>query len=173
MTSKPPLRAGVSASTVQLPPGEWPSLFAFLCAHFDTIAAEEWRARFARGLVLDEAGQPLDISAPYRPGLRVRYYRELAHEVAVPFEASVLYRDEHLLIADKPHFLPVIPSGRHLQETLLVRLKHALDLTPLTPLHRIDRDTAGLVMFSVNPQTRAMYQSLFPQRAISKVYEAL
>jgi tRNA pseudouridine32 synthase/23S rRNA pseudouridine746 synthase len=169
----PPLRAGVAASTVQLPPGSWPSLYAFLCAHFATISAGEWRARFERGLVFDESGQPLALEAPYRSGLRVRYYRELASEVAVPFEAAVLYRDEHLLIADKPHFLPVIPSGRHLQETLLVRLKHALDLPALTPLHRIDRDTAGLVMFSVNPQTRAQYQALFPQRAMHKVYEAL
>ncbi len=173
MTSKPPLRAGVSASTVQLPPGEWASVFAFLCAHFATVSADEWRGRFARGLVLDDHGAVLDLTTPYRSGLRVRYYRELAQEVTVPFEAAVLYRDEHLLIADKPHFLPVIPSGRHLQETLLVRLKHALDLPALTPLHRIDRDTAGLVMFSVNPQTRATYQSLFPQRAVSKVYEAL
>ncbi|HEY1078282.1 MAG TPA: pseudouridine synthase [Fontimonas sp.] len=173
MTSKPPLRAGVAASTVQLPPGHWPSLYAFLCAHFATIDAAQWRTRFERGLVLDEAGQPLTLDAAYRPGQRVRYYRELEREVAVPFEAEVLFRDAHLLIADKPHFLPVIPSGRHLQETLLVRLKHALDLPALTPLHRIDRDTAGLVMFSVNPQTRATYQALFPQRAMHKVYEAL
>ncbi len=173
MTSKPPLRDGVAASTVQLPPGPWPSLYAFLCTHFATIAAGEWRARFERGLVFDESGRPLALDAPYRPGQRVRYYRELASEVAVPFEEKVLFRDEHLLIADKPHFLPVIPSGRHLQETLLVRLKHALDLPELTPLHRIDRDTAGLVMFSVNPQTRATYQALFPQRAMHKVYEAL
>ncbi len=173
MTSEPPLRAGVAASTVQLPPGEWPSLYAFLCAHFATIAAGEWLARFERGLVLDDTGRPLALDAPYCSGQRVRYYRELTSEVVVPFEASVLYRDDHLLIADKPHFLPVIPSGRHLQETLLVRLKRALDLPALTPLHRIDRDTAGLVMFSVNPQTRSIYQALFPRRAVSKVYEAL
>lgn len=171
--TEPPLRDGVAASAVQLPPGEWQSVHAFLCAHFPTVSPGEWRTRFERGLVLDDRGAALDSATPYRPGLRVRYYRELAQETPVPFEETLVYRDDHLLVADKPHFLAVMPGGRHLQETLLVRLRRRFELPDLAPLHRIDRDTAGLVMFSVDPQTRARYQQLFPQRAVHKVYEAL
>jgi tRNA pseudouridine32 synthase/23S rRNA pseudouridine746 synthase len=85
----------------------------------------------------------------------------------------VLFQDEHLLVADKPHFLPTIPTGRFLHETLLVRLKRKYDLPHLTPIHRLDRETAGVVIFSHNPATRGKYQSLFQKRAIRKVYEAL
>src|SRR3546814_16701681 len=85
----------------------------------------------------------------------------------------VLYRDAHLLIADKPHFLPVVPSGRFVQQTLLVRLKRETGVDGLAPLHRIDRATAGLVAFSLDPATRGRYQSLFAQRSIEKRYEAL
>src|SRR3546814_2750854 len=76
-----------------------------------------------RGLVLDAAGNPLAPDAAYVAGATIHYYRELEHEHEIPFEAQVLYRDAHLLIADKPHFLPVVPSGRFVQQTLLVRLK--------------------------------------------------
>ena len=85
----------------------------------------------------------------------------------------MLYQDAHLLVADKPHFMPVTPTGRYLHHSLLVRLKHRLQLPELSPLHRIDRDTAGLVLFSVQRATRGLYQGLFRDRAITKHYEAV
>ena len=163
----------MSASTLVLPPGNWTCLLEFLQAHFAGISAEAWRLRLQRGDVLDEDGGVLASDHPYRAGSVIHYYRELESETSIPFEADVIYRDEHLLIADKPHFLPVVPAGRFLQQTLLVRLKRALNLDDLVPLHRIDRGTAGLVAFSLNPRTRAQYQALFPKRGISKGYEAL
>ncbi len=169
----PPPRDGVGASTVQLPEGPWALVLDFLADQFPAIGAEAWRSRLARGLVIDAQGQPLAPDSPYRPGGRLHYYRELEQETPVPFEAELLYRDEHLLVADKPHFLPVVPAGRHLQETLLLRLRRRLDLPELAPLHRIDRGTAGLVLFSVQERTRGRYQALFAQRAVDKVYEAL
>jgi tRNA pseudouridine32 synthase/23S rRNA pseudouridine746 synthase len=105
--------------------------------------------------------------------MRIWYYRELEAETPIPFKEQVLFQDEHLLIADKPHFLPTIPTGRFLHETLLVRLKHKLELPHLTPIHRLDRETAGVVIFSHNPATRGKYQSMFQKRVVRKVYEAL
>ncbi|MGQ0697569.1 MAG: RluA family pseudouridine synthase [Panacagrimonas sp.] len=167
------MRDGVSASTIQLPQGSWVTVLDFLRERFPSISTEVWRSRFQRGLVTDAAGKPLGPEHPYRCGLDLHYYRELESEPEIPFEEVVLFRDEHLLIADKPHFLPVIPTGRYVQQCLLVRLKRKLDLSELVPLHRIDRGTAGLVAFSLDPASRGAYQTLFPKRQVRKVYEAL
>jgi tRNA pseudouridine32 synthase/23S rRNA pseudouridine746 synthase len=123
--------------------------------------------------VLDAAGTPLAVDAPYRVGAEIRYFREVADEAPIRFEETVLHVDAHLVVADKPHFLPVTPAGGHVRETLLARLVQRLGNPDLVPLHRIDRDTAGLVLFSANPATRDAYQSLFRQRRIRKCYEAL
>jgi tRNA pseudouridine32 synthase/23S rRNA pseudouridine746 synthase len=103
----------------------------------------------------------------------VYYFREVPNEAPIPFEEVVLYEDAHLLVVDKPHFLPVVPSGGYLTQTVLVRLKNKLGLDDLVPIHRIDRDTAGLVMFSKRPATRAAYCALFSQHAVHKTYEAI
>lgn len=170
------MRDGVSPSCVALPrmrQPPWPLLLDFLSERLGAIGRDEWRARMAQGEVVDEQGQPLPPHAPYVNGQRVYYWRSLPHEPAVPFEASVLFRDDHLLVADKPHFLPVTPGGRYVRETLLVRLKQQLGLPDLSPLHRIDRETAGLVVFSLRPQDRDAYQRLFRERQIDKTYEAI
>jgi tRNA pseudouridine32 synthase/23S rRNA pseudouridine746 synthase len=126
-----------------------------------------------KGQVVDETGLLLTARSPYRAGACIFYYRELESERRIPFVESVLYEDEHILVADKPHFLPVIPSGRFLQETLLVRLKRRGKPEQLVPIHRLDRETAGVVLFSLNPATRGLYASLFRERKVEKVYEAL
>jgi tRNA pseudouridine32 synthase / 23S rRNA pseudouridine746 synthase len=169
----PPMRKGVNASCVALPAGPWRLLSEFLAQRFDNVAPDVWRERLAQGLVLDEQGTALPSDAPYRPQTRVYYYRELVAEPHIPFEESVLYQDEHLVVADKPHFLPVTPTGRFVHETLLVRLKRQLGLDQLSPVHRIDRETAGLVLFSVRPQERGAYHALFRERNITKEYEAI
>jgi len=168
-----PLRDGVAPSYLWLPEGTWPNLLAFLQTQFPQIDAATWVARMQQGEVVDGAGVRLNPDSPYRRGMRIFYYRTLADETPIPFEEHILYQDEHILVADKPHFLPVIPSGRFLHETLLVRLKKNTGLEHLTPIHRIDRETAGIVIFSHNPATRGAYQSLFQQRAVDKVYQAL
>ncbi|MGQ0530262.1 MAG: RluA family pseudouridine synthase [Panacagrimonas sp.] len=161
------------ASHVELPPGQWRTVLDFLCERFPAIDENSWRSRLQRGRVTDGAGQVIGVDQAYRSGLRLRYYRELAVETPIPFEASILHRDAHLLVVDKPHFLPVTPSGRYVRECLLARLRRQLGLSGLVPLHRIDRETAGLVLFSLNPQTRGRYQGLFAQRQIHKIYEAI
>jgi tRNA pseudouridine32 synthase/23S rRNA pseudouridine746 synthase len=106
--------------------------------------------------------------------MRIFYYRELDYvETPIPFQEEILFQDEHLVVVDKPHFLPMIPTGRFLHETLLVRLKKTLGLQDLTPIHRLDRETAGVVVFSSNIASRGAFQSLFQKRAVQKEYEAL
>ena len=170
---RPPTVDGIGASSVRLPPGDWPLLLDFLCQRFAEVPRAIWAARMQDGRVHDADGQRLDPASPYRPGRLIHYYRDLSVEAPIPFEATILHRDAHLLVADKPHFLPTIPSGRFLRETLLVRLKQQTGLDDLIPLHRLDRATAGLVLFSVNAETRGAYSALFAGRRIDKTYEAL
>jgi len=171
--SKPPMREGVGASCVALPHGPWPRLLDFLAERLPAVSADQWQERMAQGRVLDEAAAALPPDAPYRPGTRVYYYRELEAETVIPFEEEVIYQDAHLLVADKPHFLPVTPTGRYVQQTLLVRLKRRTGIEDLSPIHRIDRETAGLVLFSLRPQDRSAYQALFRDQVVDKDYEAI
>ncbi len=165
---------GVSASRVYLPADQaHPNLLSFFIAQCPHIKAGEWEQRFDEGLILDIEGQPLDAGDPYQPNTHLLYFRRLAREPEIPFEERILFQDEHILVADKPHFLPVTPSGLYLHQTLLNRLKKKTGIQTLSPLHRIDRDTAGLVIFSINPNERALYQNLFRDRAVKKVYEAI
>jgi len=168
-----PMRQGVSASWVSLPPGPWATFEDFFAERFPLVAREDWRTRMSLGEVVDSDGGPVDPLAGYRPYLRLWYYRALEWENEIPFEETVLFRDEHLLVADKPHFLPVVPTGRYLQHSLLVRLKRKLGIETLSPVHRIDRGTAGLVVFSIEAHTRDRYQTLFRDRTVRKSYEAI
>ena len=168
-----PARDGVGASRVVIPPGQWACVMDFLVARFPHISAEDWQQRLAQGLVLGDEGQPLQADTPTIDGGWLYYYRAVESETAIPFRHQVLYRDAHLLVVDKPHFLPVIPSGKYLQHTLLLRLKQSLDVPDLVPIHRIDRDTAGLVLFSLQAASRDAYSALFRERRVEKTYEAI
>lgn len=167
-----PLRDGVAPSYVWLPNGPWKSVGDFFSHRFPQVSAASWINRMSRGEVRDENALALSLESPFRTGACVFYYREPEDETRIPFDATIVYQDDEILIADKPHFLPVIPGGRFLHETLLVRLKKETGLSALVPIHRLDRETAGLVMFSVNPATRDTWQSLFRERAVNKIYEA-
>jgi len=145
----------------------------FLAERIPAVTREDWAQRMARGEVLDAQGQPLPPDAPFKPQTRLHYWRSLPFEHRVPFEESIVFQDEWLVVADKPHFLPVTPKGRYIQETLLVRLKRRTGIDTLVPMHRIDRETAGLVVFTIQPHTRHAYQSLLRDHQIEKVYEAI
>ncbi len=173
--SRPPLpmRDGVAPSYLWLPEGQWPDLLTFLVARYPDVTEASWRDRMARREVMDGDGNALAPHSAYRRGMRIFYYRELDAETPIPFEEEVLFMDEHLVVVDKPHFLPMIPTGRFLHETLLVRLKKKLGEQDLTPIHRLDRETAGVVIFSRRQDSRGAYQSMFQKRVIEKEYEAL
>lgn len=172
-TGRPPALVGVGASSVRLPPGAWTLLLDFLDQRFPDVGRAVWQARLDEGKVSDAEYGKLSLHAAFVSGRLIHYYRELPPETPIPFEVSIVHQDEQLLVADKPHFLPTIPSGRFVQETLLSRLKRDTGIEQLVPLHRLDRGTAGLVLFSVNPQTRGIYSALFAGRQIAKTYEAL
>ncbi len=175
MKAQPPLptKDGVGPSCVALPPGPWRTISDFLIDRFPAVSAATWQARMKQGELVDEHGLAVTPQQPYRGGIRLYYYRSIPDEPRLPFDEVVLFQDELLVAADKPHFLPVTPGGRHLQETLLVRLKRRLGIATLAPLHRLDRETAGVVVFAVQPDTRGAYQALFAQRQVTKHYEAI
>ena len=168
-----PVRDGVSASCAVVQGGPWASTLDFLAARLPVLAREAWAQRLAAGEVLDAQAAPLAANTPCREGQRIFYYRRIEAEPEAPEEAKVLYQDDTLVVADKPHFMPVTPGGRYIQRSLLVQLKRALDLPHLTPVHRIDRETAGLVLLAVRPDARAAYQALFRDRRMDKLYEAV
>lgn len=168
-----PIRDGVAAGRLVLPDGHWPLLLDFLVERFRTLSRAEISARMRNGDITDADGISLPADHPHIPNLVVHYYRALAVEELIPFKEVVLYQDERLVVVDKPHFLPVNPSGRYLQETLLIRLIRTLGIETLTPMHRLDRETAGVMLFCVQPHLRGVYQNLFKDRAVKKLYDAI
>ena len=149
------------------------TVLAFLCIKFPYIGEDLWRQRIAAGKVHWFNGEAITADTPFQPSKRLCYYREVAAEPKIPFAHQILYQDPHILVADKPHFLPVTPGGEYVNECLLARLQRETGIADMAPVHRLDRDTAGLVLFSLNPQSRAAYYQLFSQGQIEKTYQAL
>jgi tRNA pseudouridine32 synthase/23S rRNA pseudouridine746 synthase len=168
-----PQRNGLDAVRLRTPDtGPWTTLRDHLVERLPQLSAEHIDSLLDRGQIVDRNG-PLPPDTPFRPRHDVWLYRELAEEVAVPFPVTVVHRDEYLLVVDKPHFLATMPRGRHVAQTALVRLRRELDLPTLSPAHRLDRLTAGLLMFVIQPRHRGAYQSLFRDRQVHKTYEAI
>ena len=163
----------LKASRVTLPKLDPPplSVLAFLQDRFPLVT--DWESRIARGLVRVDGGAPVAADAPYRVGLRILYFREVEKEPDIPFEAKIIFQDANLLVVDKPHFLPVIPTGPYVRASLLARLQEQTGLVGLAPLHRLDRETAGLVLFSVRQDSRAAFSGLFQKGRIAKTYHAV
>lgn len=152
--------------------GEWATLLDHLVERLPRVAPERIEQMLREERIFGVDG-PLGVHAPFVPGSFVWFHRDLPDEVTVPFDVTVVHRDEHLLVVDKPHFLAAIPRGRHIQETALVRLRRRLDLPDLSPAHRLDRVTAGLMMFVITPAVRGKYQEMFRHRKVHKEYEAI
>ena len=129
--------------------------------------------RLQAGEIMDDQGRPQCAGSPYRGGRWLWYYREVPDEIPVPFELDILHRDARLVVVDKPHFMATTPGGRYLRHTALVRLRNELDLPHLSPIHRLDRETAGVLVFCADPAYRGRYQTLFQAREVGKEYEAV
>lgn len=167
------MRGGVAPSRVYLPAGPWPTLLDFLIERFTHVPPCVLRDRLARDEIVDEAGVPQAANSRYKALGWLWYYREVPQEPDVPFDMPILFRDKHLVAVDKPHFLASTPGGRYLRETALTRLRLILDMPLLSPIHRLDRDTAGVLLFCADPESRGAYQALFQSRDVRKEYEAL
>lgn len=151
----------------------YPSILEFLVRAFPHISQARWAERLVDGKLLNDIGVPITIETPYAPSKRIFYFREVENEPVIPFTETILFQDDELLVACKPHFLPVIPGGRFVNECLLNRLRARTGIADLVPLHRIDRETAGVVIFSVNKKTRGRYHDLFMHGHLTKTYQAL
>ncbi|SDO55479.1 tRNA pseudouridine32 synthase / 23S rRNA pseudouridine746 synthase [Nakamurella panacisegetis] len=168
-----PIRDGLNPSRVRLPEsGPWTTTLEYLLARFH-VEREALLAKVAAAEVVDVDGVPVDDAMPFRANSFVWLYRDPAIEPRVPFEVDVLFQDDHLLVADKPHFLSSLPNGSYIVESAVVRLRRALDLPDLSPLHRLDRITAGVLLFSLNPRERGAYQTMFARREVRKSYRAV
>jgi len=145
----------------------------FLIGRFAAIPATVWQQRVSDGKVHWADGERIDAQSLCRPQQRVCYYREVEQEPDIPFQEQILFEDEHILVADKPHFLPVTPSGNYVRQCLLYRLKERTGIETLQPIHRIDRDTAGVVVFSKVEAERGLYQRMFIDGDVTKKYFAI
>lgn len=153
--------------------GPWTTVHDYVLATFGHLNPESITERFEIGEVVDAHARPLTTSTALGAVEFIWYYRFIPDEAPLPVTESILYEDEHLLVADKPHFLPTTPAGRYVQQSLLVRLRRRLGADELTPIHRLDRGTAGVVLFAKQAATRGLYQKLFEQQQISKRYECV
>ncbi|MGW1023391.1 RluA family pseudouridine synthase [Streptomyces sp. NPDC002577] len=168
-----PQRHGVDPVRVRLPlGGEWATVRDHLVERLAAGPGVIDRM-LHDGLIVGADGRAVACDAPYEPGMFVWFHRELAAEVPVPFAVDVVYRDEHIVVADKPHFLATTPRGSHVSETALARLRRELGIPTLGAAHRLDRLTAGLVLFTVRPEERGAYQTLFRDKRVHKEYEAV
>jgi len=149
------------------------TVLEYLVIKFPYIDAQIWRQRMVDGKVHWHDGSLITAQTPFQPQQRVYYYREVESEPSIPFKETILFQDQHVLVAYKPHFLAVTPGGMYVNECLQNRLQHSTGIEALQALHRLDRVTAGLVMFSVNPDTRHLYHQLFETRQIHKTYQAI
>lgn len=154
-----PVRNGLGPARVRLHGGP---VLAELSARFGAHDRE----------VVDADGLPVDETTVLPAGASVYFYRELRHEVPVPFGMPVLHRDDDLVVVDKPHFLATMPRGRHVAQSALVRLRRELALPELSPAHRLDRLTAGVLLFTTRPALRGAYQMLFARGVVRKTYLA-
>ncbi|MEE1794023.1 RluA family pseudouridine synthase [Streptomyces sp. BE308] len=172
-----PQRDGVDAVRVRLPEdteGAWATVRDHLMARFaGAVGAPRVAAMLDEGGFVGADGGAVRGDEPYAAGRFLWFHRDFAPEEPVPFPVGVVYRDAHLVVADKPHFLATTPRGRHITETAVARLRRDLGLPGLQPAHRLDRLTAGLVLFVVRPEERGAYQTLFRDRLVRKEYEAV
>ncbi|MBF6327590.1 RluA family pseudouridine synthase [Nocardia transvalensis] len=172
---QPPLgkRHGLDPARLRLPEdGGWATIRDHLVERLPRVPVERIDQLLVEGGIVDLDG-PIAPDAPYVPGGAVWFHRDLPTETEVPFDLTIVHRDDDLLVVDKPHFLSTIPRGQHILQTALVRLRRELDLPDLVPAHRLDRATAGLVLFIANPARRGAYQTMFHKRRVYKEYEAI
>lgn len=145
----------------------------FLSDRFPKVTPQAWVERMNLGKVTDTGGTALPGNTPFMPGIRILYYREVTNELSVPFDERIIFSNEHMAIVDKPHFLPTIPSGPYVSECLVYRLRKKMNNSDIVPVNRLDRETAGLVMISLKPESRASYAALFSRRQVRKIYLAV
>ncbi len=151
----------------------YPSILDFLQMRFPNVPVKQWSTRMEKGLIFSEKGEKITIKSKYSPQTMLFYYKTANEEITIPFKEKIIHMDKNIIIVDKPHFLPVMPAGKYINENLLTRLKDKTGNKDIVPINRIDRETSGIVLFSANKKTRGMYQTLFMQKKVEKTYHAI
>jgi tRNA pseudouridine32 synthase/23S rRNA pseudouridine746 synthase len=159
--------------TNELAGKQYQTVIDFLIDHFKQIDPSVWQQRIEAGKVHWQHGGLIGINTAYQATQRVYYYREVVAETKVPFAEQVLYQDSNTIIVYKPHFLPVTPGGNYVNECLVHRLRIATQIDTVAPAHRLDKDTAGVMLMTLDPQTRHAYHQLFLDNKITKDYQAI
>lgn len=165
MTAPLPVRDGLGPARLRVQGGN-------VADEFGRRFGPEARAKVLAGEVVDANGVTVDATTELATGAVVYHYRELPDEAVVPFDIPVIHRDDTILVVDKPHFLATMPRGSHVVQTALVRLRRELDLPELSPAHRLDRLTAGVLLFTVRRAARGAYQTMFARGEVGKTYLA-
>lgn len=145
----------------------------FLVDRLPRLSAPRIDEMFGDQVWHDGTGRPLELAAAYLPHQFIWFHRDLPDEVPVPWEPEVLFRDDRIVVVDKPHFLAAIPRGNHIQQTVVVKLRQTLGLPELGPAHRLDRNTAGVMLCTTQRRWRGAYQQVFAHRGVDKRYLAV
>ncbi|MDN6372588.1 MAG: pseudouridine synthase [Brevibacterium aurantiacum] len=178
-----PPREGISATSLRAPGGKEThdknhlpvpdTIGEWLEAEFPEADDEARRSLLTPGDMRDEVGEPIRWDDAVVPGGFYFFHRPVPAEERIPFEISVVFEDDDLLVVDKPHFLASTPNGRFVRECVVTRARLDFDQPDLVAIHRLDRVTAGLLILSKRPETRGRYQRLFQDRLVTKTYRAL
>ena len=150
------------------------TLIQFYATHYPHSDAETWRRRIADGeITCERAGVNVDASAELQlhPGDRLAWHRPPWSEPEAPCTFEVAFMDEHVLVLDKPVGLPVLPGGGFLERTLLHLARRRFG-DEVAPVHRIDRGTSGLVLFSRTLLARRALGLQQDAGEIDKIYRA-
>lgn len=153
------LHALAPGATAQLADGEQPSV--------------DVDGFLAAGRFVWDDGTPVRPDDAYRAHRFIFFHRDLREEPVVPGQLTVLHQDERIVVVDKPAFLSTIPRGSHVVQSVVVRAREELGMPDLSPAHRLDRVTSGVLLLTTQRQWRAAYQGIFEDRTTRKVYRAL
>ena len=168
-----PIRDGLNPVRLQMPHDQWaPTIMEYLTGRF-AYDASNLEIKMAAGDIVDELGRPYTLTSPYKAGALIFLYRDPVPEKRVPYEIEIIFEDDDLLVIDKPHYLASTPKGSYIVESALVRLRRQLQMDEISPAHRLDRLTAGVLIFTKRSELRRAYHDMFAERTVLKTYQAV
>lgn len=167
--ARPPMRGGINATPVTLPDEPWETITQWAAHRFGA----DGELAVTRGDLFYDFARPVTPTDPYRRGVRVWIFRPVPDEPDEPIMFDVVARTDNYIVIDKPHDLATIPRGSHVARTVTVAARRQFANDDLVPAHRLDAETAGLVLLTTHPEARGPYQKLFERREVSKRYQAV
>ncbi|MDO5061332.1 MAG: pseudouridine synthase [Actinomycetaceae bacterium] len=147
--------------------GEW------ILKNIPAINHAQLTAFFESAAIVDAWGNPLQWETPANALENPIYlYRPGADETATPITLEKIYQGDGWLVIYKPKGLATMPRGSYVVRSATIALRRQENNADLTPAHRLDRATSGLLLFTEKPQLRRLYQEMFQNRQVEKTYLA-